>query len=91
MSVNPFAGKQKDTQLELAIHNEFSDVDAEIVETPEERPTAWQTLLGMVFGEGVAHLPVESATDERVGKRRMRRLRGRAKEARRLESNYANQ
>lgn len=83
--INPFAGKRNllEPQGELELSN-FSEADIpEIIETPIERPSAWQLLLGMVFGEGVAHLPVQSATNERVGKRRMRRLRGKAKEARR--------
>lgn len=83
--INPFAGKKKDEQLELAILEEFDNPDVEqIMATPEPKPTAWQSLLGIVFGDGVAILPAcpLNSTD-RVSKRRLRRLRGRAKAERR--------
>lgn len=53
-----------------------------IIGEPEPQ-TAWKRLMGIMFGDGVALVAVPSATDKPMTKRRMRRLRGKLKEARR--------
>lgn len=46
------------------------------------KPTAWQQVFRIVFGEGVAHLPAAPVGSKPMTKRRFRRLRGKAKASR---------
>jgi hypothetical protein len=88
VGINPFAKKAEPELLFDAFHNgeKISDIESrvlvECVQKVEPVPTAWQRIFGIAFGEGV-RLVAAATEPPRVSKRRMRRLRGRAKEARR--------
>lgn len=83
VGINPFARKVQDQQLEMSLVEEAvkEQVLDEILPAAP-KPTAWQRIFNIAFGEGVRQLPA-APYQPKNSIRRRRRMRGKAKAARR--------
>lgn len=86
---NPFKGKVRveEPMLPLTVDEDLinESIGAEIAHVEPiqpPKPAMWQRVLGSVLGNEVAALPAAPInSNTRISKRRLRRLRGRAKAA----------